>query len=152
MTQAAVAPGETPFGYADLYRAAPVARIDAIRRGVSARQLKRVMADLHLEQKTFLHALGLKTATVNKKAAAGQALATDESERVLGLARLVGQLEVMLEESGSTEFDASAWLSRWLSEPLPALGGTRPLDLLDTMEGQALVSRALAQVQSGAYA
>jgi uncharacterized protein (DUF2384 family) len=33
-----------------------------------------------------------------------------------------------------------------------APGGVRPLDLLDTTEGEALVSTILAQIQSGAYA
>jgi uncharacterized protein (DUF2384 family) len=35
---------------------------------------------------------------------------------------------------------------------LPALGGVRPLDLMDTMEGQSLVAETLARIQSGAYA
>ena len=72
---------------------------------------------------------------------------------MLGLAKLVGQLEAMVEESGDPEgFDALGWLSDWLREPLPALGGNRPIGFLDTMEGQAVVSQALAQMQSGAYA
>jgi uncharacterized protein (DUF2384 family) len=32
------------------------------------------------------------------------------------------------------------------------LGDRRPLDYMDTITGQALVSRTLAQIQSGAYA
>ena len=43
-------------------------------------------------------------------------------------------------------------MSHWLNGPLPALGGARPIDLMDTMEGQALVSATLARIQSGAYA
>ncbi|MEO9190059.1 MAG: MbcA/ParS/Xre antitoxin family protein [Acetobacteraceae bacterium] len=43
-------------------------------------------------------------------------------------------------------------MSHWLNDPLPALGGARPIDLMDTMEGQTLVSTTLAQLQSGAYA
>ena len=117
---------EPRYAYAAFYRAAPVDRIKVIKAGVSARQLKLFISDLHFEQKTFFQALRLKTATVNKKAAAGQAL--------------------------TAGFDANLWLSRWLHEPLPALGNRKPMDLLDTMEGQALVSQALAQIQSGAYA
>ena len=45
-----------------------------------------------------------------------------------------------------------AGFPRWLTEPLPALGGSRPADLMDTMEGQSLVAAALAKIQSGAYA
>jgi uncharacterized protein (DUF2384 family) len=69
------------------------------------------------------------------------------------MAKLVGQLEAIVEESGEPEgFDAAAWMSRWLREPVPALGGARPIELMDTMEGQALVSAVLSQIQSGAYA
>ncbi len=83
----------------------------------------------------------------------GGVLPSDESERVVGLARLMRQLEAMIEESGNgTGFDARAWMSRWLTEPLPALDGACPADLIDTMEGQSLVSSALAKMQSGAYA
>ena len=72
---------------------------------------------------------------------------------MIGLAKLVGQLEAMVEESGNgTGFDAHAWISQWLSEPLPAFGGARPIDLIDTMEGQGMVASALAKLQSGAYA
>lgn len=66
---------------------------------------------------------------------------------------LIGHLEAMVQESGDPNgFDPAAWMARWLNEPLPALGGARPIDLMDTMEGQALVSTVLAQLQSGAYA
>jgi uncharacterized protein (DUF2384 family) len=58
----------------------------------------------------------------------------------------------MVQESGDpVNFDARAWLARWLTEPLPAFGGVRPADLIDTMEGQSMVSVALAQIESGAY-
>jgi len=144
---------DADHGFADLHRASPVERIAMVRAGVTAGQLKRLIAALDLDQRSALDALNLRTATVNRKAARGEVLAPDDSERVLGLARLVGQLEEMVADGGdSTGFDAPAWLSRWLREPLPALGGERPIGLLDTMEGQALVARALAQAGSGAFA
>lgn len=145
--------GVPPFAYKALYRASPVDRIGFIKRGVAARDLKRFIAAMHVDQKVMFDALNLKTATVNKKAASNQALSVEDSERVLGLAKLVGQLEDMVEESGDAGgFNAPEWLSSWLRQPLPALGGVNPIDLLDTMEGQALVSRTLAQIQSGAFA
>jgi putative toxin-antitoxin system antitoxin component (TIGR02293 family) len=124
-----------------------------IKRGIRAAEAKRVMADLAIGQGAALKALRLSPATVNKKAKQDRILSPAESERVIGMAKLVGQLEAMIQESGDPKgFDAAAWMSRWLKEPLPALGGARPVDLMDTMEGQALVSTALAQVKSGAYA
>lgn len=159
MTQAATArtkvekPITRPFAYVDLFRAAPVDRIEFIKAGVSARKVKFLITELHFDQQVMLEALSLKTATVNRKAARNELLSVEEGERVVGLAKLVGQLEAMIEESGGSEdFDAPSWLSGWLREPLPALGGAKPVDFLDTMEGQMLVSRALGQIQSGAYA
>lgn len=146
-------PGTRPFPYVDLYRASPFDRIEFIKAGVPARNVKELFTALHFDQQVMFDALKLKTATVNRKAARDETLSIEDGERVVGLAKLVGQLEAMLEEAGNGEdFDGPEWLSRWLREPLPALGGGRPIDLLDTMEGQALVSRALAQIQSGAYA
>lgn len=145
--------GGTALSYIDIYRASPEDRIRMIRKGVLAGNAKRMISDLHFDQQALLGALNLKTATVNRKAARDEALSADESERVIGIARLVGQLQAIVEESGDPQgFDAPLWLSQWLREPLPALGGIQPMNLLDTMEGQTLVSETLAKVQSGAFA
>lgn len=139
--------------YIAVYNASPEVRIDLIREGVPARDAKRIIRDLGVEQKTFFPALGLKTATVNRKVKHNDPLSSDESERLLGVAKLVGQLESIVSESGEIAgFDAASWISRWLREPLPVLGGAMPISFLDTMEGQALVSDALARMQSGTYA
>ncbi|GAB0118898.1 antitoxin Xre/MbcA/ParS toxin-binding domain-containing protein [Acidisoma sp. 7E03] len=137
--------------YLSLHLADPLARIAAARAGLGAADAKALLDDLGISQDTGLRALSLPIATVNKKAKAGEKLAPDESERVLGLGRMIGQVEAMLGDQ-TDSFDAHAWLGRWLLEPLPALGHRRPAELLDTMEGQALVSQALAQIEGGAYA
>jgi len=141
-----------------VYRATPLERIDMIRRGVLASEAKRMLAELSMGQGAVFKALNLPTATVNRKAKDGETLSPEESERIVGFAKLVGQLEAMIQDSGHQDpddqarFDARAWMARWLTEPLPAFGGTRPADLMDTMEGQGLVAAALARIQSGAYA
>lgn len=141
------------LSYLAVYRASPLERINMIKRGIRAIEAKRIITELAIGQGAALKALSLSPATVNKKAKQDRTLSPSESERVIGIAKLVGQLEAMIQESGNPEgFDATAWMSRWLNDPLPALGGARPIDLMDTMEGQTLVSTALAQLQSGAYA
>ena len=92
-------------------------------------------------------------AMISRRVKGKDQLKSKEGERVLCVARLVAQVQNIVDVSGDPEgFDATAWMSRWLHEPLPALGGVCPVDLLDTMEGQALVSNVLNQIQSGAYA
>jgi uncharacterized protein (DUF2384 family) len=165
----AVAATRQPPGlsYLAVFRASPLERISMIKHGIRATEAKRIIAELAIGQGAALKALNLSAATVNKKAKQGQTLSPGESERVIGFAKLVGQLahpihriagihwqlEAVVQESGNPEgFDAATWMSRWLNDPVPALGGARPIDLMDTMEGQALVSTTLAQLQSGAYA
>jgi hypothetical protein len=73
--------------------------------------------------------------------------------RDAAIAKLVTQVETMLLQAGVPfEFDTAAWITRWLEDPLPALGGARPIDYMNTPEGQALVSKTLALIPSGAYA
>lgn len=141
------------LSYLAVWRASPLERIDMIRRGIPASEAKRIFAELSIGQSAGFKALNLSTATVNKKAKQGATLSSEESERIIGFAKLVGQLEAMIQDSGDPKnFDARAWMARWLTEPLPAFGGARPADFVDTMEGQGLVSAALAKIQSGAYA
>ena len=141
------------LSYVAVYQASPLERIDMIRRGIPASEAKRLFAELSIGQGAGFKALNLSTATVNKKAKHGGTLSPEESERIVGFAKLLGQLEAMVQDGGNpTGFDAWTWMARWLTEPLPAFGGARPADLMDTMEGQSLVSGALAKIQGGAYA
>lgn len=139
--------------YGRLYRTSVMERIRLIADGVPAADAKQWLEIAALGRNATLKALDLPIATFNKKVKADSRLSPAESERVIGFARLVGQVEAMLAEADSPpDFDAQAWLARWLSQPLPALGNAKPIDFMGTMEGQALVSRTLAQIESGAYA
>jgi len=143
----------TKEGFLTLYSAPVMTRIEWAKAGVGARDAKVILGQLRVPQGEALAALRIPAATVNRKARTNAALSPAEAERVLGVGRLLGQVQALVQESGDPEgFDASAWLSSWMATPVPALGGFRPLDLMDTMTGQALVSRVLSQMQSSAYA
>jgi putative toxin-antitoxin system antitoxin component (TIGR02293 family) len=124
-----------------------------IKQGLPARFIDELSQQMRMPKERLLPALGMAQATVSRKVRESKPLSSDESERALGMARLVGQVESMVQESGSPEhFNAAQWVALWLEEPLAALGGQRPADLIDTAEGQAIVSNLLARMQSGAYA
>jgi putative toxin-antitoxin system antitoxin component (TIGR02293 family) len=143
----------TPAAFRTLWEAPALLRIEWVKSGVGARDAKAILGRLRVPQGDALAALQIPVATVNRKAKTNAPLSPAESERVLGVGRLIGQVEAMVRESGDAEgFDAASWLSEWMRSPVPALGGARPLDLMDTMSGQALVSQVLSQMQSGAYA
>jgi uncharacterized protein (DUF2384 family) len=113
-------------------------QVEWVKSGVGARDAKMILGQLRVPQGEALTGLHIPVATVNRKAKTNACLSKGEGERVLGVGRLLGQLQTMIQESGNPEgFDAAAWLSTWMSAPIPALGGVRPLDLMDTMTGQA---------------
>jgi putative toxin-antitoxin system antitoxin component (TIGR02293 family) len=142
--------------FREVFRSAPTARIDLIRNGVPADDFKHYVAGLGVPQERVYRMLKIPTATVNRKAALHEALTPEESAKVVGMAKLIGQVETMLAESGDpaeiADFDAGKWLTDWMERPLPALGGSRPAEYMDTIEGQEMISRILAMMQSGAYA
>jgi putative toxin-antitoxin system antitoxin component (TIGR02293 family) len=142
----------SPRAYREVYAATPWDRIQVIKAGVKAQEAKRIVADLRIQPSLVFKALGLSPSAVGRAARRDGVLGTAHSERLLGLAKLIGQIHLMVEEAGMlNDFSAPAWLSRWLQEPVPALGGCRPLDLMDTMEGQAQVADLIARMRSGAY-
>ena len=137
---------------ASLYPFEAIERIELIREGVPARLLVLISEDMAIPKDRLYSTIGLARATVNRKLRGRQALSQDESERVLGIARLVGQVDAMVRESGNSEgFDAAKWVAAWLDRPQPALGGRRPAELMDTADGRGLVADLVARMQSGAY-
>ena len=137
----------------ELYQADPMDRVALVKAGVPATEFVELASNLKMTKERLASTLGLARATVDRKIRDKKLLSPDESSRLLGMASLVGQVQSLVAESGRPQgFDAGAWVSNWLDQPVPALGGRRPAELMDTPEGQGIVSRLVAQMQSGAYA
>jgi len=136
-----------------LYPFDALERVELVKQGVPAGLLVLISEDMAIPKDKLYITIGLARATVNRKLREQQVLSQDESERVLGIARLVGQVHTLVEESGSLEgFNAAKWVAAWLDQPQPALGGKRPAELMDTADGRSIVSDLVARMQSGAYA
>jgi putative toxin-antitoxin system antitoxin component (TIGR02293 family) len=139
--------------YLGYYDASNVDRIGIVKAGLPARLLTTLTDDMHVSRERLYRWLGIARATANRKVKAGDVLSQDESERALGIARLVGLVEKSVAESGEPAgFDAARWTAMWLERPNNALGGKAPGDFMDTSDGRALVAGLVAQMQSGAYA
>jgi putative toxin-antitoxin system antitoxin component (TIGR02293 family) len=138
---------------ASLYPFDAIERVELVKEGVPADLLVLISEDMAITRDKLYATIGLARATVNRKLREQQVLSQDESERVLGIARLVGQVDAMVKESGNPKgFDAAKWVAAWLDRPQPALGGKRPAELMDTSDGRSIVSDLIARMQSGAYA
>ncbi len=143
----------THLSFSDVYRADPLKRVSLIKNGLPPAFLVALSDRMNMPKDRLMSALGIPYATVSRKTREAKKMSSDHSERALGMARLVGQVEAMIQDSGDGQaFDAALWVAHWLEQPLPALDGQRPADLIDSAEGQAIVSNLLARMQSGAYA
>ncbi len=142
----------TTMNFVQVFRADAMERVELVKRGIPATVVDAMAKRMAMPKERLALMLGLARATIDRKVREGKPLSIDESSRVLGMARLVGQVQAMVEDSGNPEgFNAAEWLARWLERPLPALGGQRPAELMDTPDGQGLVSNLVARMQSGAY-
>jgi putative toxin-antitoxin system antitoxin component (TIGR02293 family) len=141
------------FDGGQFFRIDTQARIAVIRQGIPAALVGQLSTTMGMSKELLLGSLGLPRQTISRKEKDGTALSRDESERVLGVASLIGKVQTMVEQSGDPEgFDAARWVASWLARPLPALGGATPASYMDTFEGQKLVGEMLSISQSGAYA
>ncbi|GAA4332742.1 hypothetical protein GCM10023144_23130 [Pigmentiphaga soli] len=152
----AYVPAEPPAAVEDfvrIYRSDPMDRIHLIRKGVSAEWVSALAAAFRTSRDKVVSSLGLPRSTIGRKARQEEALPRDQSERLVRMWSLIGQVIEMVEESGDPDgFDAVQWLWGWLNRPNAALGNTLPSELLDTVEGLEIVAGLLAKMQSGAYA
>jgi len=145
--------GKKDRSYAALYDAGHVDRIGIVRAGLPAKLLTTLAEDMQVSRERLYGWLGVARATVNRKVQAGDLLNQDESERALGIVRLVGKVEKVVAESGDPAgFNAALWTAQWLQQPNKALGGKEPGEFMDTADGRALVASLIAQMQAGSYA
>ncbi len=119
-------------------------------QGLTACDAKSLLAVWEIPESEVFQSINVSRVAVDRKARRRQTLAVPVAERLLGVAKPIGQVHQMVEEVGEVAgFSAAVWLSSWLVHPLPELGRVRPLEFLDTIEGQALIANSLRQIQGG---
>lgn len=144
--------------YKFVYDMQPVDRAYLVKRGVSSALARTISIDMGVTKDRFSQVTGMSISNIKRKISknateAERALSRAESESMVGLAKLIGQVKTIVNESGDSQgFNAAKWFGEWIEQPVKALGGQKPADLLDTADGRDAVSRLLAQMQSGAYA
>jgi putative toxin-antitoxin system antitoxin component (TIGR02293 family) len=139
-------------GTALLFQTSALERDSFVREGVPVGYVDN-LADRLGESRSRLYVLlRIPRATAARKKSEDARLSVESSDRVIGFAKLIGQVETIVQESGNPEgFDAAHWLKGWISRPLAALGNRRPEEFMDTSDGREMISQILARSQSGAY-
>ena len=134
------------------FEASPLERIRIIKDRVPARYVLTITVSMKISKEMLYGSLNLARATIDRKVLKKELLNQDESERILAVAKLVGQADSIVRNSGAPEgFSAAEWVASWLQRPHAALGGRPPGELMDTADGRELVTDLLARQQSGAY-
>lgn len=134
--------------------ATPMQLVEVERTGVSGILLKDMARQINIPVLRLYDIVGVPKATAEKKASENEVIAGAGGQATLGMARLLGIAQAMVENSTSAQakdFDAAQWLGRWIELPQPALGGRKPADLLDTPTGINVVARVLGAIESGAF-
>ena len=136
------------------YWLSPMERSQRVKQGVPAREVVTLADAMGLPRDQLMRVTGLARSTVERKIAARARLSEGESEKLVGLSRLIGQVDAMVRESGQApdDFDAARWFAAWMAQPVAALGGLCPQELLDTADGREALATLLLQSQSGVYA
>ncbi len=139
-------------GTASLFKTSAIERDSFVREGVPVGYVDDLADRLGESRSKLYILLRIPRATAARKKSEDARLSVDSSDRVVGFAKLIGQVETIVQESGTPEgFDAAQWLKDWISRPLAALGNRRPDEFMETSDGREMISQILARAQSGAY-
>jgi putative toxin-antitoxin system antitoxin component (TIGR02293 family) len=116
-----------------------------VRAGLPARALEYFLSNVldWFASQAELYAVVGSARTLQRKRTRGTQLSLDESDRLARFARIV----VRAEEALGNDEKAH----HWLSAPNRALGGQRPLTLLDSDAGALAVERVLGRIEHGLF-
>lgn len=120
----------------------PAEVVRVVQAGLDFAELEALRQQLDLPLDRLAGQLGLARATLHRRKASGR-LTTDESDKVVRFARLLGHAVDLF---GSIE-DAR----RWLKAPQRGLGGAVPLDYAQTETGAREVENLLGRIDYGVY-
>ena len=114
-----------------------------MRDGISPKRLVSLERRTGWTRSQVAGATGLKLRTLQRRVAEGR-LTSDQSDRLLRLERVLEQAVAL--------FDGDqAAACRWLSTPLPALAGERPLDYTATEVGAREVEDLIGRLEHGVF-
>lgn len=137
-----------------VHLADPMRLIETERRGVASVFVKDLSKRMGLPAQRMFDIVGVPKATLERKVAEGGLLSGSGGRAALGIAKLLGMANEIVQDSTATEaqgFDTAKWLGQWLETPQPALGGRKPAELVETPTGLEVVTRLLGAIRSGAY-
>lgn len=117
--------------------------VRTIVAGLPMQELTDLREALDLPMERVAAKIGMSRATFHRRQKTG-VLSTDESDKAVRLARILGQAVRIFGGVGNAR--------SWLQAPQRGLGGATPLDYLETEVGAREVENLLGRIEHGVYA
>jgi putative toxin-antitoxin system antitoxin component (TIGR02293 family) len=135
------------------FKESPADQVQEIKRGLQVDRLDEVSKAIGEKPDYLSRVLDIPGANISRWRKTGDKKMNKEaSERVLGMEKLIGQVQSMVSDFGNPEgFDAGKWFRSWSEEPNPALNSLAPVRFLDTVTGQQHISNLLMAMVYGVY-
>jgi putative toxin-antitoxin system antitoxin component (TIGR02293 family) len=137
-----------------VHAASAVQIMETERVGVAGTLVKDLAYRMEIPATRMFAMLGVSKATVERRISSGQMLAGNGGRSALGLAKILGIAQAIVENSTAPEardFDSAKWLGKWLERPQAALGGRMPAESVATKLGVEVIAKLLGAAESGAY-
>jgi putative toxin-antitoxin system antitoxin component (TIGR02293 family) len=116
--------------------------IASIRAGFPLEVFRRIADRLTMTEKQLAALTNITTSTLTRRKKEGR-LTKHESEKLFRIIRVFNRAVAV--------FDSEESALSWLERPLPALGGVRPLDYIDTDIGTIEVENVLGRIEHGVF-
>ncbi|CAN5452725.1 DUF2384 domain-containing protein [soil metagenome] len=133
---------QVPKNVAAIAALPPLEQIETIRNGIATQVFDQLAIAVGVGKEALARTLNINAQTLRKRKS--RVLSPEEAEKSLRVARIFAFATEVLESEEEAR--------RWLSDSVPALGGKRPLELLDTDVGAQQVTNLLGCVKWGIYA
>jgi len=117
--------------------------ITYIRAGVPKKALDHLAEEIDLSAAEVASIIHTSDRTL-RRYTPSQKLNTEQSERVIELARLYAR--------GADVFETLEQFKIWMASPVGALGGKKPKEFLDTSLGIAMLIEELGRIEHGVFA
>lgn len=135
-------PGSIPAKVAAIAALPPLAQVETIRQGIATQVFEQIAIAIGVGKETLARKLNINAQTLRKRKS--RMLSADEAEKSLRVARVFALASEVLGSENKAR--------QWVNDQIPALGGKRPLDLLDTDLGTQEVMNLLQCIKWGMYA
>lgn len=123
-------------------KASPVAVVELLEKGFTKRNYLKAKAFTGFTHKQLAGILSVSTRLLEAKKNEDR-LSDTASERLLKLAEIAAM--------GNSVFGNDKNFREWLQQPLMALGGKCPVDLMVNMYGLDTVKQLLGRIEHGVY-